>query len=133
MEAKQQLTTEEKRKQRIAQLKAQLQREEAQLNKSKRKERDGQLIAFGVLVEEIFKTRDEIGRKKLIESAKKHLKDRNLMRALSGFERLAQIADTKIPSSAEPQKTVVSKTEVTQKIAQEPDYSYTFKSFSAPN
>lgn len=88
MEEKQPLTTEERRKQKIAQLKAQLQKEESRLNKDKRKERDGQLIAFGVLVEEVFKAGDEAGRQKLIESAKKHLKDRTLARALAGFERL---------------------------------------------
>ena len=47
-------TPEERRLQRIAQLKAKLQKEEALLSKDKRKERDGQLIAFGVYVEEFF-------------------------------------------------------------------------------
>lgn len=88
MEEKQQLTTEERRKKRIAQLKAQLQKEEARLSKDKRKERDGQLIAFGVLVEEMFKSGDETARKKWIDGAKKHLKERNLARAIAGFERL---------------------------------------------
>jgi len=83
-----QLTTEEKRLKKIAQLKAQLQKEEARLNKDKRKERDGQLIAFGVLVEELFKTDDEAGRQKLINASRKYLKDRTLTRALAGFERL---------------------------------------------
>lgn len=90
MEVKQQLTTEEKRKLKIAQLKAQLQKEESRLNKDKRKERDGQLIAFGVLIEEVFKTGDETARQKWLDLAKKHLKDRNLTRALAGFERLQQ-------------------------------------------
>lgn len=88
MEEKQPLTTEERRKQKIAQLKARLQKEESRLNQSQRKERNGQLIALGVLVEEVFKAGDEAGRQKLIESAKKHLKDRNLTRAFAGFERL---------------------------------------------
>ena len=88
MEEKQQLTTEERRKQKIAQLKAQLQKEESRLNKDKRKERDGQLIAFGVLVEEMFKTAEPENRQKCLDGAKKHLKDRNLTRALAGFERL---------------------------------------------
>ena len=88
MEEKQQLTTEERRKQKIAQLKAQLQKEESRLNKDKRKERDGQLIAFGVLVEEMFKTAEPENRQKRLDGAKKHLKDRNLTRALAGFERL---------------------------------------------
>lgn len=88
MEEKQQLTTEEKRKKRIAQLKAQLQKEEAKLNQNQRKERNGQLVAFGVYVEEFFKTADEDARRKLEESIKKHLKDRNLTRALAGLTRL---------------------------------------------
>ena len=88
MEEKQQLTTEERRKQKIAQLKAQLQKEESRLNKDKRKERDGQHIAFGVLVEEMFKTAEPENRQKWLDGAKKHLKDRNLTRALAGFERL---------------------------------------------
>lgn len=88
MEDKKQLTAEEKREQKIAQLKAKLQKEEALQNQSQRKKRNGQLIAFGVMVEEVFKSADEIGRQKLIDSAKKHLNDRNLMRAIAGFERL---------------------------------------------
>ena len=88
MEEKQQLTTEERRKQKIAQLKAQLQKEESRLNKDKRKERDGQLIAFGVLVEEMFKTAEPENKEKWLVNAKKYLKDRNLARALAGFERL---------------------------------------------
>ena len=56
MEGKKTLTTEEKRLKKIAQLKAQLQKEEARLNQDKRKERNGQLIALGVLVEEMYKS-----------------------------------------------------------------------------
>jgi hypothetical protein len=92
MEEKQGLTTEERRKQKIAQLKAKLHKEEARLNKDKRKERDGQLIAFGVLVEESFKKEDEAWRKKFIDLAKQHLKDRNLTRALAGFDRLKGVS-----------------------------------------
>lgn len=88
MEEKQALTTEQKRLQKIAQLKAKLQKEEARFNQEKRKERNGQLVAFGVLVEELFKTGDEASRQKWIDGAKKHLKDRNLDRVLAGFERL---------------------------------------------
>lgn len=82
------LTTEEKRLKKIAQLKARLQKEEARLADSERKKRTGQLISWGVMVEEIFKSTDEAGRQRLIESAKKHLKERNLQRALEGFSRL---------------------------------------------
>ena len=58
------LTTEEKRIQRIEQLKAKLQKEQAKLSASKRKERDGQLISFGVYIEEFFKSSNEDARKK---------------------------------------------------------------------
>lgn len=88
MEEKKGFTTEEKRKQRIAQLKAKLQKEEARLNQEKRKERNGQLIAFGVLIEEIFKSRNSQLVTMLEEAAKTRLKDRNLNRAIAGFERL---------------------------------------------
>jgi len=89
MEEKQILTTEEKRLQKIAQLKARLQKEEARLNQDKRKERNGQLIALGVLVEEMYKAEDESSRIKWTDGAKKHLKDRNLERVLAAFSRLA--------------------------------------------
>lgn len=82
------LTTEQKREKRIAQLKARLQKEQAKQTESQRKKRDGQLISWGVMVEEIFKNADEAGKQRLIDSAKKHLKDRNLQRALEGFARL---------------------------------------------
>ena len=82
------MTTEEKRLKKIEQLKARLQKEQAKQNSVERKRRDGQLIAWGVMIEEIFKCADESGKEKLIETAKRHLKDRNLERALEGFKRL---------------------------------------------
>ena len=82
------MTTEEKRLKKIEQLKARLQKEQAKQNSVERKRRDGQLMAWGVMIEEIFKCADESGKEKLIESAKRHLKDRNLERALEGFKRL---------------------------------------------
>ncbi len=81
-------TSEQKRLDRIAQLKAKLQKEEARLSKIKRKERDGQLIAFGVYIEEFFKSADDDGKRKLEESIKKHLSGRNLERALAGLARM---------------------------------------------
>lgn len=89
--SEQTLTTEQKRAKRIAQLKARLKKEEARLADSERKKRTGQLISWGIMVEEIFKSEDESERQKLVESAKKHLKDRNLQRALEGFSRLGGV------------------------------------------
>ena len=82
------VTTKKKRIQRIEQLKAKLQKEQAKLSASKRKERDGQLISFGVYIEEFFKSSNEDARKRLGESIKTHLKDRNLERAQAGLKRL---------------------------------------------
>ena len=88
MEEKKYLTAEERRIKRISQLKARLQKEEARLADSERKKRTGQLVSWGVMVEEIFKNADESGRQWLMDSAKKYLKERNLQRALEGFSRL---------------------------------------------
>ena len=54
MEGKSKLTQEEKRLKRIAQLKAMLQQEEAKQNQEERKRRTGQLVAFGVYIEEFL-------------------------------------------------------------------------------
>ena len=64
--------------------------EQAKLSASKRKERDGQLISFGVYIEEFFKSSNEDARKRLGESIKTHLKDRNLERAQAGLKRLVE-------------------------------------------
>ena len=84
------VTTKKKRIQRIEQLKAKLQKEQAKLSASKRKERDGQLISFGVYIEEFFKSSNEDARKRLGESIKTHLKDRNLERAQAALKRLVE-------------------------------------------
>lgn len=82
------LTPEERRMKRIEKLKAKLQKEEALVNAAKRKERNGQLIAWGVLIEEMYKAADEQAKQRWIDGAKKHLSGRNLERALAGFERI---------------------------------------------
>lgn len=83
-------TPEEKRLKRIAQLKAKLQKEEAIQSQEERKARTGQLVSFGVYIEEFFKSSDAEARKRLEESIKKHLSGRNLERALAGITRLAK-------------------------------------------
>ena len=93
-EKKEAMTTEEKRILRIKQLKAKLQKEQARLSASK--ERDGQLISFGVYIEEFFKSSNAEARKRLEESVKSHLKDRNLERALAGLKRLSEEEETRL-------------------------------------
>lgn len=82
------LTPEEKQLLKIAPLKAKLQKEQARLQTSLRKERNGQLIVWGVLVEELYKEASPTEQAKWKEKARQKLKDRNLARAMAGFDRL---------------------------------------------
>ena len=82
-------TTREKRLAKIAQLEAMLQKEKARLNAEKRKERNRQLIAFGIFLEEYFK--DKPGRiPSMKQSMQKLLDGRNLDRALAGVLRIEE-------------------------------------------
>ncbi len=83
-----QQTTQEKRLARIAQLEAQLQKEKARFNAEKRKERNGQLIAFGVYMEEYLKDKPE-NIPSVKQLMQRLLEGRNLDRALAGIERIS--------------------------------------------
>lgn len=54
-----------------------------------RKERNGQLIAFGVLIEQLYNTSTPEQRENLKKKAVELLDDRNKARVLKGFDRLA--------------------------------------------
>lgn len=82
------LTTSEKRAIKISQLKAKLQKEQAKLTAVARKERNGQLIALGVLMEELYKHWDRTKRLEFASLAGKTLSGRNLDRVLGAFKRL---------------------------------------------
>ena len=60
----------------------------AALNKEARKERDGQLIAWGIMVEARYRNATPDLREHIISTTRELLKDRNLSRALAGFARL---------------------------------------------
>ncbi len=60
----------------------------AALNKEARKERTGQLIAWGIMVEAQYRNAAPEQRERLVSAARKFLQDRNLNRALAGFVRL---------------------------------------------
>lgn len=82
-------TTREKRLAKIAQLEALIQKEKARLNAEKRKERNGQLIAFGIFLEEYLK--DKPGRiPSMKQTMQKLLEGRNLDRALTGVSRIEE-------------------------------------------
>lgn len=85
---KEQLTTAEKRKLKIEQLKARLQKEESRLNAQLRKERTGQLMAFGIYLEAFLKVATPEERKQIKTSMDRLLDGRNLERALAGIKRL---------------------------------------------
>ena len=83
------LTTREKRLKHIEQLQARISKEKARLNDAVRKERTGQLVAAGVLMELIYKSATDEGKQRIKEQATKHLKDeRNLKRVKAMFTRL---------------------------------------------
>ena len=68
----------------------------AALNKEARKERDGQLIAWGIMVEARYRNATPDLREHIISTTRELLKDRNLSRALAGFVRLdAEISQEK--------------------------------------
>ena len=60
----------------------------AALNRAARKERDGQLIAWGIMVEARYRNATPDLREHIISTTRELLKDRNLSRALAGFARL---------------------------------------------
>ena len=73
---------------RLQRQKQKLAQKAAALNKEARKERTGQLIAWGIMVEAMYRNAAPEQRKRLISAAREFLKDRNLSRALAGFVRL---------------------------------------------
>lgn len=90
------------RQERIDQLKARLQKEEALLKSETRKERNGQLVAWGLFIEAWFQKSDEKGQAWIEDQAPKLLEGRNLERAKAGFDRLKkEIAAKKKAEEAE--------------------------------
>jgi hypothetical protein len=74
-----------------------LKKEKARLTKESRKERTGQLIAWGIFVEAYYKCCGTNERNEFREAFKEHLKGRELDRALEGCARL----DLESPAKAE--------------------------------
>lgn len=80
--------TTDKQQKRIEQLKAKLQKETARLSAAKHKERNGQLIAFGLYIEALYKRVDFDAKKKIQSDVLSLLEGRNADRARAGFSRL---------------------------------------------
>lgn len=84
------LTTMEKRKKRVEDLRARLAAETAKLKKDSRKERTGQLIAFGIFFERYYKKLGIQERMNIDMDSIKFLDDRNLERFGAGLKRLTE-------------------------------------------
>ena len=74
-----------------------LKKEKARLTKESRKERNGQLIAWGIFVEAYYKCCEANERNEFREAFKEHLKGREQVRALKGCNRL----DNEVPAEKE--------------------------------
>ena len=71
----------------VEKLEAELKEKKAQISREKRKERGGQLVALGIMVEVAFKGLTPEGKAKL-RSWAEPLDARNKQRVLAAFERL---------------------------------------------
>lgn len=75
--------------QKIAKLEAELKEAKASKSKEARKERNNQLISFGIMLERKYKSLDAEGREKICSWAES-LDARNKTRVQAGFARLEQ-------------------------------------------
>ena len=78
----------EKRLAKIGKLEAELKEQKAQIAREKRKERGGQLVALGIMVEMVF-VRLTPGEKAMLHRWAEPLDARNKQRVFAAFERLA--------------------------------------------
>ena len=81
----------------VEKLEAELKEKKAQISREKRKERGGQLVALGIMVEVAFKGLTPEGKAKLRAWAEP-LDARNKQRVLAAFERL--VLEAKAPETA---------------------------------
>jgi len=91
-----------KEKKELDELKNKIQKKESRYNQRLRKERNGQLIALGVLVEMLYKVADSAARSKWLKQAGTVLKDRNLERVVAAFTRLDKEAPPSGQASPQP-------------------------------
>ena len=82
----------------IEKLEAELKEKKAQISREKRKERGGQLVALGIMVELAFKGLTPDGKAKLRGWAEP-LDARNKQRVLAAFERLESKTDAPEPAA----------------------------------
>ena len=83
------LSPSAKRRERIRQLEARLERERSRENAATRKERNGQLFVWGAMVEGVYRNGNDHEREQVKQWVRKHLTDsRHRQRAEFGFARI---------------------------------------------
>lgn len=93
----------EKRRERIRQLEARLERERSRESAASRKERNGQLFVWGAMVEGVYRNGGEQERDLLRQWAAKHLTDkRHHQRAELGFVRVDEEKAHRSKADAQP-------------------------------
>jgi len=80
----------------VQKLEAELKEKKAQISREKRKERGGQLVALGIMIESAFR-RMGPAEKSRVQGWAEQLDPRNKLRALAAFERLS--SETKAPEA----------------------------------
>ena len=81
----------------VEKLEAELKEKKAQISREKRKERGGQLVALGIMVEQAFR-RLAPAEKSRLQSWAEPLDPRNKQRVLAAFERMSE--EAKEPEAA---------------------------------
>ena len=85
------------RREKIQKLKARLQQEISRNTTASRKERNGQLFAWGAMVEAVYRSGNAHEREELRQWAKQKLTDpRHLKRAENGFARVEDEAENRV-------------------------------------
>lgn len=81
------------REEKIAALKARLTKELSRQKTDERKERNGQLMAMGIIIEELYKHGDNHAKqiKRLIEENRQGFDSRNVERSLAMFSRIDKV------------------------------------------
>ena len=92
----------------VEKLEADLKEKKAQISRNKRKERGGQLVALGIMVEQKFK---RLGpeEKARLQSWVEHLDPRNKQRVLAAFARLsAEAKESEAKTEAQQPESLTS-------------------------
>lgn len=94
------LVKSERLEKQIGKLEAELKEKKAQVSREKRKERTGQLVALGIMLETVFKRLSHM-EKNMLNRWAEQLDPRNKQRVFAAFERLALETNTSTPTAGQ--------------------------------